>query len=389
MRAGSVFTCQFFLPNTGVASKRFIPDLKGTESFKGTWIHPSNWPKDGLDMASKKAAVIGTGSTGVQLVQELAPVASELVVFQRTPSLALPMTQVSYKDTGLQSMACDQYKALYEGRIKSFGGLDYNFLPVGTFEHDEEQWRATYQELWDHGDFHFWIGTYHDMLFDERANTEAYSFWRDKVRSRLREDGLKEKLAPMKKPHAFGCKRVSLENGYFEAFNRSNVHLVDVNETPLVEVTPEGIKTSAGKWKVDHITCATGFDAVTGGILALNISGRNGEKLQDKWHSGVKTYMGLCVADFPNMFFTYGPQAPTSLCNGPACAELQGEWIVSLLKYMRTKDLRIINADAKREEQWAAGVWTIANMSLLPSTKSVGVSCCQTALVYWPPCVYD
>lgn len=202
---------------------------------------------------------------------------------------------------------------------------------------------------------------------------------------------MQEKFAPTVKPHAFGCKRISLENGLYERFNKPNVHLVDINETPIVEITPRGIKTSQKEWDFDYIVCATGFDAITGGILQMNVVGKDGLDLRDKWQDGVKTYMGLCVAGFPNMwvayhtqrlvvlltsnrFFTYGPQAPTALCNGPSCAELQGDWIVNLMEYMRENKLRCVNATTESEKTWAKGIWEIANMSLLPSTRSVGTT---------------
>ena len=198
----------------------------------------------------------------------------------------------------------------------------------------------------------------------------------------------------MTKPHAFGCKRISLENGFYELFNKPNVHLVDMNETPIEEVTPRGIRTSEKEWEFDYVVCATGFDAITGGILQMNIRGRDGLSLNDKWKDGVKTYLGMSVSGFPNMsvpmrlskrsmlrnradffhrFFTYGPQAPTALCNGPSCAELQGDWIIIAMSEMREKKLASIDASRESEKVWADNIWTLANASLLPSTKSVSL----------------
>ncbi|GIZ49870.1 hypothetical protein CKM354_001288800 [Cercospora kikuchii] len=321
-------------------------------------------------LQGKKIAVIGTGSTGIRLCQDLAPLASEFVLFQRTPNLALPMKQVQYDTHSTQAIPREQYDELYKGRSSSYGGFNFNFLAKNTFDDSEEERLKTYEDLWSHGDFHYWLATYQDMLFVDSANTEAYNFWRDKVRARLPNERLKEKFAPMQKPHAFGCKRISLENGFYELFSQEHVHLVDVNETPIEEVTPQGIKTSEKVWEFDYVVCATGFDAITGGMLFMNVEGRKYLRLQDKWADGVKTFMGLCVGDFPNMLFTYGPQAPTALCNGPSCAELQGECIVSLLKQMRQEGKQTVNASSVKEEEWAASVRAIANMSLLPGTKS-------------------
>ena len=217
---------------------------------------------------------------------------------------------------------------------------------------------------------------------------------RDKTRARIHDPWVQEKLAPTVKVHPFGCKRISLENGYFELFNRPNVHLVDVNETPIEEVTPSGIKTTQKEWEFDYIVCATGFDAMTGGLLQMNVVGKDGITLKEKWREGCKTYLGMGVSGFPNMsvnclpsknefgwlvltdmrFFTYGPQAPTAFCNGPSCAELQGEWIVHVMEYMREKKLKTIDATLESEAAWAEGIWTLANASLLPHAKSVRLS---------------
>ncbi|KAF0641018.1 hypothetical protein FPSE5266_06780 [Fusarium pseudograminearum] len=347
--------------------QRYTPDWKGIDQFRGTWIHPSYWPYEDPDMKGKKIAVIGTGSTGVQLAQELSKVASKFVLFQRSPNLALPMKQIKYSP---KSIPEDRYKEVYQGRLDSFTGFDFNFTPRNTFSDDSKARLALYEYLWAHGDFHFWLATYQDMLFDEKANAEAYNFWKSKVRSRINDPRHQELLAPEKQPYSFGCKRISLESGYFEIFNQPNVSLVDVNSTPIVEVTERGIKTTEKEWEFDIVVCATGFDALTGGMLDMNITGASGLKLNDKWKTRVKTYLGMTVAGFPNMFFTYGPQAPTAFCNGPTCAESQGEFIISLMKYMSKHGCRTVEASQESEAEWGATVHDFANASLLPSTKS-------------------
>lgn len=367
---GRQFGAKFFLLNTGFAAKRYIPDWKGIDEFRGTWIHPSYWPKEEPDLKGKRIAVIGTGSTGIQLSQELSQVAGEFVLFQRTPNLALPMKQVEFA-ADEQAFPKENYSKLFAQRSQSYGGFSFNFIPRATFDDSPEQRDATYQQLWDEGDFHFWLATYHDMLFSWDANKEAYNFWRDKVRARINDPRLRDIFAPEIQPHAFGCKRISLENKFYEIFNQPNVSLVDMNATPIVEVTEKGIKTTEKLWEFDYVVCATGFDALTGGFNEIDIRGRSGQKLIDKWNKGVKTYLGLAVSQFPNMFFTYGPQAPTALCNGPTCAELQGEWIINAMNYILEKGLRSIEAEEQAEVQWAKGISTIANASLLPTAKSV------------------
>lgn len=175
--SGTMYKCRFFLPNTGFAAKRHIPDFKGIDSFEGTWIHPSYWPKVELDLRGKKIAVIGTGSTGIQLTQDLAPLAAEFVLFQRTPNTCLPMRQENYSGKEHGPVPRDSYAAFFAGRVESYGGFDFNFLNKSTFQDSEEERLKVYQELWEHGDFHFWLATYQDMLFDDKANTEAYNFW--------------------------------------------------------------------------------------------------------------------------------------------------------------------------------------------------------------------
>ncbi|ETS82852.1 hypothetical protein PFICI_04728 [Pestalotiopsis fici W106-1] len=371
-REGDIFQSKHMSLNTGFAAKRYIPDWKGTGSFKGIYIHPSYWPHAGLgtDLHGKKIAVIGTGSTGVQLATELAAIAGHLTVFQRTINTCMPMGQVDFEN-GDQVFPREDYPEFFKHRASSFGGFNFDFLGRGTFDDDAEKRRQTYEKLWAEGDFKFWLATYYDMLFSKDANREAYNFWRDKTRARINDERVKNLLAPMEQPYSFGCKRISLEDGYFEIFNQPNVSLVDVNATPIQEVTENGIKTSDDKeHEFDIIICATGYDACTGGLRQMDIRGVDGRTLRDHWSTGAYTYLGMTVSGFPNMYMTYAPQGPTALCNGPTCAELQGQWIIDAVKYMREKGLEKMVANAKSEREWRDNVIKIANASLLPSTKS-------------------
>ncbi|KAK6860366.1 hypothetical protein PG995_004002 [Apiospora arundinis] len=364
-----VYKAKFFLPNTGFAAKRYIPDWKGIDTFKGTFLHTSYWPQEGLDMKGKKVAIIGTGSTGVQLATDLVPLVSELTVFQRTNNTCMPMRQVDYKD-GEQEIPRDEYPDFFKGRTNSFSGFDFNFLGRSTFDDDPETRRATYEKLWASGDFRFWLATYYDMLFTPEANREAYNFWRDKTRAKINDARVRDLLAPMKQAYSFGCKRISLENGFFEIFNEPHVHLVDVNETPIEEITPKGIRTSEKELEFDYIICATGFDAMTGGLKQIDIRGPSGQSLSEHWKEGTYTYMGMSVSGFPNMFFTYGPQAPSPFCNGPTCAQFQGDWILALMNHMRDAGLKKVEAEEESEKMWRKHVLDTANATLLPTTRS-------------------
>lgn len=364
------FNVRYLLLNTGFAAKRHIPDWPGRDQFKGVFVHPSDWPKEEPDLSGKKVAVIGTGSTGIQLAQEISKRAGEFVLFQRTPNTALPMKQIDFSSER-QSIPLQKYPEFFNDRSANFGGFVFDFLPRKTFDDSEDQREKTYQDLWDQGDFHFWLATYRDMLFDPKANKEAYDFWKAKVRARINNPELHEILAPEKQPGAFGCKRISLENGFYEIFDQPNVKIVDVNATPILEIIEEGIKTTEKEMAFDYIICATGYDAITGGLLKIDISGVGGQKLADRWQAGTKTYLGLSVANFPNMFFTYGPQAPTALCNGPTCAEIQGDWIVNMMNHMRTIGKTRIAPGLEVEKEWGEAVLKFADASLLPTTKSV------------------
>lgn len=386
---GKRYKAKFFLLNTGFAAKRHVPSWEGMDDFKGinsvrlqyqckqivisagTLLHPSRWPQEKLDLTGKRVAIIGTGSTGVQLATELSKVASHLTVFQRTPNMALPMRQVQY-DPPTQALPREAYPDLFAHRKDSFSGFSFNFIPRTTFADSAEQRRQVYEKLWAEGDFQFWLATYCDMLFDHKANEEAYTFWRDKVRARIPDAQVADILAPTQQPHAFGCKRISLETGYFEIFSQDNVTLVDISEagTPIESITAQGIRTRDREHIFDVIICATGYDAVTGGLTQIDIRGRSRKTLQQSWSTGVKTYLGMASPDFPNMFFTYGPQAPTAFCNGPTGAELQGDWIYNIMSHMKERELQVVEALEQSQKEWKELVWKLASASLLPTVDS-------------------
>lgn len=295
------FKAKYFLLNTGFAAKRHIPDWKGIDNFQGTFLHPSYWPHEEPDLKGKRIAIIGTGSTGIQLAQDLAPIAGNLVIFQRTPNTSLPMGQIDFEN-GEQPLPREQYPELFRGRTSSYGGFDYSFMDRNTFDDSPEERQKVYESLWKKGDFKFWLATYRDMLFVKSANDEAYRFWRDKTRARIHDQRCRDLLAPMEPPYAFGLKRIALENRYFEIFNEEHVQLIDVNATPIEEVTEVGIKTVEKEWEFDFIICATGYDAVTGGLAQIDIRGTSEESLKDHWKNGTYTYLGMACSGFPNMF---------------------------------------------------------------------------------------
>ncbi|KAF5313804.1 hypothetical protein D9758_017918 [Tetrapyrgos nigripes] len=369
---GKTAKATFLFLNTGIGSSYYVPDIKGLDSFKGTVHHTARWPQEGVDFKGKKVGVVGTGATGVQVIQEVAPDAEHLTVFQRTPNLALPMVQ-SKVSPHLQKQNQDLYPTLFKKCRETFGGFTYDLIyDKKTLEATPEERRHHYEATWTEGGFRFWIANYADMFSDKAANDEAYAFWREKVSARIKDPVVREKLAPTVAPHPFGVKRPSLEQRYYEVFNQPNVTLVDVNESPIEEVTSKGVKTKDGKeYELDILVLATGFDMVTGGITAINIVGKDGVPIAAKWsNEGVHTYLGMTVANYPNLFISYGPQGPTAFCNGPSCLEMQGEWIINCIKHMQDKGYTRVEADREAEKAWRDLVLDIHNKTLFPLAKS-------------------
>jgi cyclohexanone monooxygenase len=369
---GTTIRCTYLVPCLGFASKPYIPQIPGLaqDTFEGRWHHTALWPQEGLDFTGRRVAVIGTGASGVQVVQEGARDAAQLTLFQRTPNLALPMGQ---RKLGPADQAAIKAKLpeRFEYRGNTFAGFDFDFEPRNAVELPPEERTAGYERLWQAGGFRFWLGVFQDTLFDQKSNEYAYAFWRDKVRARIKDPALWGKLAPTTPPHPFGVKRPSLEQNYYEAFNQDNVALVDLNDTPIQSVTERGILTADGvEHEFDIIVLATGFDAVSGGLTAIDIRGADGSLLRDKWASGVRTHLGVATAGFPNLLFVYGPQSPSGFCNGPTCAEIQGEMIVETLEHLLSNGHRRIEATPEAEEEWTHHVAELVAPTLFLHARS-------------------
>jgi cation diffusion facilitator CzcD-associated flavoprotein CzcO len=356
---------RFLVPCTGFAAKAYVPDIPGFDDFGGPCFHTAHWPQDGLDMTGLRVGVIGTGASGVQVIQEAGKVASHLTVFQRTPNLALPMRQQTLDEESQRAMKA-HYPAWFDRRAQSNGGLfDIAAEERSALEVSAEERLAKFEDAWQKGGFHFWAGTYIDIILDAQSNRLAYEFWRDKTRARIDDPVTAEKLAPTNPPHPFGTKRPSLEQWYFEVFNQDNVTLVDVREEPIVEIAPTGVRTGSQLYELDILVLATGFDASTGGLTQLDIRGLSGRTLKDTWSAGVQTHLGLGIPDFPNLLMLYGPQSPTAFCNGPTCAELQGEWVVDCLTYLRDNGYTRIEADRAAAAMWTQHLADLAEGTLL------------------------
>jgi cation diffusion facilitator CzcD-associated flavoprotein CzcO len=363
VRAKSVVFC------TGFASKPYIPSFAGMERFSGTMSHTGLWSED-IDYKDKRVAVIGTGASGVQVVQTIAADVKLLTLFQRTPNFALPMGQ-----TKVTKERNDEFKQQYPAMVKkmksTYAGFLYDFDPRKCFDVSEEERLRLYEELYNKGGVYFWLGTFSDVLKDTRANDTAYAFWRQKTIERVNDPAVAEILAPKIAPHPYGTKRVSLEQDYFEMFNRDNVDIVNLKSNPIDTFTERGIKTKDGQeYEFDVICLATGFDSVTGGLTQIDIRGVHGTSIKEKWSNGVWTHLGMTTAGFPNMFMIYGPQAPTAFATGPSCAEAQGDWIAKCIQYLRDSKLNSIAPTAEAEAAWKEHVNVSAQEGLFSQTES-------------------
>jgi len=229
---------------------------------------------------------------------------------------------------------------------------------------------AIFEAAWQKGGFQFWFGTFSDILTDEESNRLAYDFWRDKTRARLKDPTLQEKLAPMEPVHPFGTKRPSLEQNFYDLFNQDNVDLVDVRETPIAKITEQGVVTTESNYPLDVLVLATGFDTSTGCFTQIDLVGRGGKRIQDVWKDGVKTYLGYAIPYMPNLLMLYGPQSPTAFCNGPTCAEVQGDWVVACLSFLRDEQIERFEATDAAAAGWAHHIAEIADDTLFPKADS-------------------
>ena len=358
---------RFLITAIGVLSAPYIPDFAGRDSFQGESFHTAHWPKEGRDFSDKRVAVIGTGATAVQLITEVAKQAGQLTVFQRTANYCAPLRNGPI-DPEAQQQIKKSYPEIFQKCRESFGGFIHDFDARSALELSEKERLARYEELWAQPGFGKWLGNFADIMTNLDANATFTEFVQNKIRERVKDPEVAEKLVP--KDHPFGTKRVPLESGYYEAYNQDNVLLVDLHETPIERITPRGIKTSDAEYVFDTIIYATGFDAVTGAFNRINIRGGNGQTLKDKWAEGPRTYLGLQSAGFPNLFTLVGPHNGATFCNIPRCIEQNVEWVTDCLRHMgENNDTRIV-ATTEAEDDWTDHVNEVAADTLLLHTDS-------------------
>ncbi len=366
----STVKAQFVIMATGSSSPPYTPKIEGLENFKGPKHHTALWPQEGLDFTGKRVGVIGAGASGVQVVQEAAKVAKHLTVFQRTPNTSLPMKQVSY-DVETQTEMKKNYPAQFARRRETFAGFDFDLIMTPGADLSPDERTKVFDDLWNNGGFSFWLGNFHDVFTNKEVNLAAYEYWRDKVRARIKDPKTAALLAPTAPYDPFGTKRCSLENGYYDVFNQDNVTLADIRANPIKRITSNSVITEDGQeYEVDVLVLATGFDAVSGAITHMDITGVDGLTMKEYWKDGLRTHLGLASAGFPNFFYLYGPQSPTAFWNGPSSAEHQGEVLVDLLKHLRDEGYARCESTPEADQIWTKLIDDIVHTQLFPLANS-------------------
>lgn len=365
---GKTVTARFLISGVGALSTAATPDIKGIDCFEGQSLHTSSWPREGVDLAGKRVGIIGTGATAVQVIPIVAKEAAHLTVFQRTPPFAAPLLN---RPLGReeQNEIKAHYKQIREDSWNAFAGVPfYNIRPSATADTPEQR-RQHYENCWNEGGFSLWLGSYEDLLMDKAANDTAGAFVREKIREQVKDPEVAEKLVPAPELN-YGTKRQPCETGYYEAYNRDNVTLIDIKADPIQEITPAGVRTTSAEHQFDAIIYATGFDAFTGSLYKMNIRGREGKRLQDHWSAGPRTHLGIMTAGFPNFFTVTGPLSPSVLFNMPLSIEQHCEWIADCIAYLREHHLDTIETTRESEDMWISHVKEVADATLLPLAES-------------------
>ncbi len=311
--------------------------------------------------------VIGTGATGVQVISEVAKTVGDLTIFQLQPNFCAPLHN-SLIDEKTQREIHASYPQIFEKCRASHGGFIHQFDPRSALEVPAEEREAIWEKLYSEPGFGIWIGNFADILVNEESNALMTEFISRKIRERVEDPEVAEKLVP--KDHGFGTRRVPLETHYYEVYNQGNVELVDLNENPIERITPKGIKTRDAEYELDIIIYATGFDAITGAFDRIEIRGEGGRTLKDKWADGPRTYLGLQSSGFPNLLTLVGPHNAATFCNIPRCIEQNVEWVTDLIGYMREGNYQRIEATEAAEDEWTQHVYDVASLTLLSKTAS-------------------
>ena len=365
LQDGRAITTRFVATAVGVLSTPTLPRIEGVDTFEGRSFHSFLWPHEPLDLSDKHVAVIGTGATAIQLIPEIAREAKTLTVFQRRPNWAAPLNNAPISESEMAEIRA-RYDEIFATCARTPGGFEHEPDRRGFYNVPPEERRALWDRLYDEPGFGIWLRNFVEIFMDEDANAEFSEYIAERIRQRVDDPVIAEKLIP--KDHGFGIQRVPLETGYFEAYNRDSVELVDGTETPIVRITPTGLETTDRSFEFDVIVYSTGFDAFTGALDRIDIRGPGGRRLRDKWAEGPVTYLGMMVSGFPNMVMLGGPQSAAT--NFPRGLELAVDWLTPFLEYMREHGYRRFDVDAAAEAEWVEHVKEMYQGLLLRKAKS-------------------
>ena len=360
--AGDRFEATYLITAVGCLSAANVPDIPGLATFSGRWLHTGQWPHEGVDFADQRVGLIGTGSTGIQATPVIAETARHLTVFQRTANYSVPARNAPLTRDFLTYVK-ENYAEIRRVMRATPNGHAFAIEDRSAFDVSAAERQAIYEAAWETGGLQF-RASFHDLLIDKAANDTAADFIRNKIRQIVKDRATAEKLADIDHPYA--AKRPPIDSNYFETFNRDNVSLVDVRATPIEAITPAGIRTRDGEYPLDIIVFATGFDAMTGPLVRMNIRGRAGLPLAEAWRAGPRNYLGLQVSGFPNLFTVTGPGSPSVLCNMPVAIEQHVDWITDCIAHMRAHGLERIEALPEAMDRWVEAVNAAANATLLP-----------------------
>ena len=368
MEDGRRESARFLLCALGVLSAATLPRIEGRDTFEGEAFHTYYWPKDReVELAGKRVAVIGTGATGVQTISEVANLAGSLTVFQRRPNWCAPLRNSPVTDE-LQA----QHKASYDDMLAkmdaTFGSFVHDLNPKSFHEVSKDEREEYWNWLYEQPGFGVWLSNYAEVYLDPEVNKVYSEFIASKIRERVKDPETAEKLIP--KDHGFGIQRVPLETRYYEAYNLPTTRLVDAAATPIECITSKGIKTSEEEFEFDLIIYATGFDSFTGSYDRIDIQGTDGAKLKDKWEEGPITYLGVQVANFPNMFMLAGPQSASAAANFPPSIQAVVEWTTALITHMDSQNLTYIGTEPDAEAEWTQSIKDGYEGSLLAGARS-------------------
>jgi len=347
LQDGSRFRSRFLITGIGLLSQPTLPRIPGIDSFKGQSFHTSRWPHEPVSYAGKRVAVIGTGATGVQTIQEVCKDVGHLTVFQRRPNWCAPLHNSKIEPDEMREIRAN-YEEIFETCNQTAAGFLHTADSRFTFEVSEEERYEFWENLYASKGFGIWQGNFRDVLTDPKANEAMSEFVANKIRQRVDNPETAEKLIP--KDHGFGTRRVPLETRYYESYNRDNVELIDIIDTPIEKITPGGIVTTDREFEFDLIIYATGFDAILGSYNKIDIVGVNGRRLKEQWSEELSTFLGIQINNFPNLFMILGPHA--LLGNNPRSIEFNVEWITDLIEHMTAQNLTRAEATAKAVASW-------------------------------------